>query len=252
MWNRLVIAFLLFSFIVPMQTGCTLQLPVETKHYVVYRENDRYYMRIKSPIPMEPFADWQTFQSAKEMATAILNGTLSEEMINSLRQVLSPDGVREICNLDALCDLHMPEDTAVWKLRWTGSTFYNYECISVDVDSSMTVTCSQAEDYFKIKQQYGPQQSGSILPEVLDSDPYAIVTTQPYIQGPLTRYEIHTQSRTYWVYERDSRSLGREKYAIYFGCDQPVNGLYLTALFFVDHDKRPSAEWISSFWLVPL
>ena len=171
------------------------------------------------------------------------------------------DGILEICDLDSLCDVRMPQGMTLHHVTWEGSS-YSFD-LRNQFTSSCYVICRGKEDYDDCFQRYYANcpYSKDLAYDFREEKSYDPEGTQIFYKTgagdfKVVKYEIREENRILYVseeYHLTSYSGTLETsttvpYRIHMFTEE--NGTFVTVSIY-EPTERPSVEWLSSFGVTP-
>jgi len=235
------------NYIIKKDNGKTL---LQFKKFTIETLNNGTYEMEANILPI--------FRNLKEMKSNILEGSIDEKYLKGLQRFANEEYVLEICDLDSLSDVRLPNDVTLDHVTWHGKD-YSYsiawncgtgsvryltedeyysnalpECSKLDLVDSVKIRYTEyIEDRQANATVYmaGHQLYTNLLYQIVDENRILYVS-ETYVGGADGGYPPRT-----------IRICGEE------------NGVYFYGFFLIAYDDpaavRPSVEWLSSFGLTP-
>lgn len=201
------------------------------------------------------------FTSIAQMKKKFESGAFNDNELHALQlKCMANFGTVEICDLDNLYDVRMPEDVTLRQVNWEGIRY------SFSLDSqfaaSCTVGCETSKNYSHLlltEYELAPYNTnGYDFQEVKSYDPDGIQLfyRTDHAEYKIIKYEIHDENRTLYVtesyrlvsYKNISKTSSTVPHLIYMLTEE--NGAFVSVRIY-DPIERPSVEWLSSFGLTP-
>lgn len=274
--------FVSWCLIIVMLCACTGKVSVENEVYSIYQKDGHWYLELHSSTSEndqsenttgDPSANisiaiqYPKFNSIPEMRQKIKGGDIPEVQIaamieNSNNNVLDgKNNVLEICDLDNLKDLSLPEGLTYEYILWLGDS-YSFEIRQTDL-LGYIVYCDREEFNQAFEREYVSflNENCSVITDNPISDRNArevrYVTHAAELKNLL--YNFTTEHSSVYVLENyviryfhDAAQVNESPETIpqsvrIFGNDGEN---YFYGLF-LGFEERPSIEWLESFRLVP-
>lgn len=202
------------------------------------------------------------FTSIGQMKEKIENGDFNENELRAIEaKCKKNNGLLEICDVDSLCDVRMPEGVTLRNIRWWGNG-YEFTLESQNTGDCY-VDCGNAEEYsYSFQKYYGNSPySKDLAYDFREEKSYDPEGTQIFYQTgagdfKVVKYEIREENRILYVseeYHLTSYSGTLETsttvpYRIHMFTEE--NGAFVTVSIY-EPTERPSVEWLSSFGVTP-
>ena len=202
------------------------------------------------------------FTSIAQMKKKIESGDFEENELRAIEaKCKENNGLLEICDLDSLCDVQMPQDVALHDISWWGNG-YGFNLRGQNVDSC-NIDCEIAEEYNYSFQKYYAKcpYSKDMAYDFREEKSYDPEGTQIFYKTgagdfKVVKYEIREENRILYVSEEYRLTNYRGTldtsttvpYRIKMFTEE--NGAFVTVSIY-EPTERPSVEWLSSFGVTP-
>jgi len=200
------------------------------------------------------------FSSVEEMKQTIEKGELTPELVASIAAYDATDGVWEICDLDNLHDVCLPDSVTVSKVVLRGID-YKFSLESDSFDSGYLLCCGKSSYDEKFLKEYQgfPDEQQEVTDEKVTEERNATITYYKNYTGEYKciKYAIQQNEWTLYVIEtyilymrtglwEESEVIPRKVTVFAEG-----DGVYYK-MWISKPTERPSVEWLKSIELVPL
>lgn len=201
-----------------------------------------------------------TFLSVAEMKKSIEKGGLTLATLKSVQERYAQEGVWEICDLDNLYDVRLPDGVSVKNITMRGTNYtFNLNCQIADYCG--VTYCDESYYNKEFQEEYldFPNELQEVTWEETTEDRNATVIYYQNETGQYRceKYTIPQDERSLYVIERygmirymdDGETSDTIPRTVWIFGEE--NGVYYTV--YVHHPtERPSVEWLKSIELVPL
>ncbi len=260
MLKRILVLLIICSTII-CATACGEKpydiIEVDGKHYISF---NTYLLGERAISDIGRYSSVSLpFTSIAQMKKKFESGAFDDYELCALQlKCMANCGTVEICDLDNLYDVRMPEDVTLRQVNWEGDSY------TFSLDSQLTescfVSCKTAKDYdylYKTEYKLAPStDNGYDFQETKSYDPEGIQIfyKTDRAEFKLIKYEICQEDRTIYVAEeyRLASVIGGTSqtvpYLIHMFTEEDGAFVYVRIS---DPTERPSVEWLSSFGVTP-
>ena len=265
MLKRILVLLIICSTII-CATACDKApydiIEKDGKHYISFNSDTQDKVATSDGVNYSVAIVLPQFTDIGQMKNTIEKHKLGN---NELRAVQLAQGEKgdllEICNLDNLCDVRMPQGMTLHHVTWEGSS-YSFDLRSQNTESCY-VDCEIAEEYSYFFQKYyaNSPYSKDLAYDFREEKSYDPEGTQIFYQTgagdfKVVKYEIREENRILYVSEEYRLTNYRGTldtsttvpYRIKMFTEE--NGAFVTVSIY-EPTERPSVEWLSSFGVTP-
>lgn len=250
--------------------ACMLLIEYMSRDYDLVKKDGKSYISLRPVEEKEEESDTDnayvstavfgpTFSTVAEMKNSIENNKLSEQALYAIRTLYAKDGLWEICDLDNLYDVRLPDETSIKQIALRGKSY------SFTLDNYIASSCfidylDEADYNEEFEEEYlgFPNEFQEVIWEDQTTDRNATIKYYKTGAGNFKRieYTIQQEGRMLYVIEEYILSIELESKPTSDTIPRTVtvygeeNGAYYK-VWVLAPVERPSVEWITSFGLVP-
>lgn len=257
-----ILSGLLIPCTVLLFTSCS------SKNYEISKVNDKYYITFdleedskntdENVSSMMTFADYPDFLTVSEMRAGIASGEIPRDELVAIRAMAREQGgTLEICDIDNLYDVVLPEGVQVTKVSWEGKSYSFY--LKTDSIKNCYLSCYDRYSYeynfdrmfqdfpnpetITDLKQISDRNATEILYQTSDSEKFKLLRYSKEVNG----YMLHIQEC--YILSCDLEFTPDSEDAPYYIDIFAENNNSCFYVGLTDLDVRPTLEWLTSFSL---